>query len=76
MFGSVYFRRQAIGKTLLTILALAIFFIAIDSSLLYYFANSSQISFSSNVLPVYNWNDWMGNVMIVCAILYFGFNIF
>lgn len=71
MFGSVYFRRQAIGKTLLTILALAIFFIAIDSSLLYYFANSSQISFSSNVLPVYNWNDWMGNVMIVCAILYF-----
>lgn len=71
MFGSVYFRRQAIGKTLLTILALAIFFIAIDSSLLYYFANSSQISFSSNVLPVYNWNEWMGNVMIVFAILYF-----
>ena len=71
MFGSVYFRRQAIGKTLLTILAFVIFFIAIDGFLLYYFTNSSQINFSSEVLPISYWNEFMGNIMIVCAIIYF-----
>jgi hypothetical protein len=71
MFGSVYFKRQAIGKTLLSILAFVIFFIALDSSILYYFTNSSQIYLSSNAVPVYNLNQWMGNVMIVCAIIYF-----
>ncbi len=71
MFGSVYFKKQAIGKTLLSILALVIFFIALDSSLLYYFTNSSQSYFSSNIVFGSNWNGWMGNIMTVCAILYF-----